>query len=135
MFLFSVLVFQPRGIWCLSSPNGDQTYTFYIGRQSLNHWATREVPSSCDNVYVFISNSSLTGLSCLMSVLLDYTSLETISDHWITIHWELNQCLTLRRIQENSKIMTRSFSRMNTVYTQDDVNRILLPNALIMQDR
>ena len=70
-----------------------------------------------------------------MSVLLDYTSLETISDHWITIHWELNQCLTLRRIQENSKIMTRSFSRMNTVYTQDDVNRILLPNALIMQDR
>ena len=44
LLLFHVLVFWPRGMWDLSSPTTDQTCTLCIGRQSLNHWTTREVP-------------------------------------------------------------------------------------------
>ena len=33
----------PHSAWDLSSPNRDQTPTSCIGRQSLNHWITREV--------------------------------------------------------------------------------------------
>ena len=31
-------------MWDLNSPTRDQTHTPCIGRQSLNHWTTREVP-------------------------------------------------------------------------------------------
>ena len=35
-----------RGTWDLSSPTRDWTHEFCIGKQSLNHWTTREVPGS-----------------------------------------------------------------------------------------
>ena len=41
------LVFWPRGMWDLSSLTRDQTCTPCIGRWSLNHWTTREVPRGC----------------------------------------------------------------------------------------
>ena len=44
LLLFYVLVFRPRGMWDLSSLTRDRTRTPCIGRQSLNHWTTREVP-------------------------------------------------------------------------------------------
>ena len=44
LLLFYVLVFWPRGMWGLTSLTRDQTHTPFIGRQSLNHWTTREVP-------------------------------------------------------------------------------------------
>ena len=44
LLLFYVLVFWPRGMWDLSSPTRDRTYTPCIGRRSLNHWTAREVP-------------------------------------------------------------------------------------------
>ena len=37
-------------MWDLSSLTRDQTHTLCIGRQSLNHWTSREVPA-----FVFIS--------------------------------------------------------------------------------
>ena len=46
-FFLSVLVFfffWPRVVWDLSFPTRDQTHTSCTGR-SLNHWATREVPT------------------------------------------------------------------------------------------
>ena len=43
LFLFYVLVFWPQGMWDLSSLTRDRTHTSCIGRQTLNHWATREV--------------------------------------------------------------------------------------------
>ena len=43
LLLFWVLVFWSWGIWDLSSQTRDQTHTPCIGRQSLNHWTTREV--------------------------------------------------------------------------------------------
>ena len=46
LFLFYVLVFWPRGLWHLSSLTRDRTHTPWIWRWSLNHWTTREVPSS-----------------------------------------------------------------------------------------
>ena len=44
LLLFYVLVFWPRGMWDLSSLTRDQTRTPCIGKQSPNHWTTREVP-------------------------------------------------------------------------------------------
>ena len=44
LFLLSVLVFWSPGMWDLGSPTKDQTCTPCIGRRSLNHWITREVP-------------------------------------------------------------------------------------------
>ena len=46
LLLFYVWSFWPQGIWDLSSPTRDPICTPYIGRRSLNHWTTREVPSS-----------------------------------------------------------------------------------------
>ena len=33
----------PCNMWDLPSATRDQTYVHHIGRQSLNHWTTREV--------------------------------------------------------------------------------------------
>ena len=44
ILFFQVLAFWPRGMWDLISPTRDQTHTSCTGRQSLNHWTTREVP-------------------------------------------------------------------------------------------
>ena len=44
LLLFYALVFWLRGTWDLSSPTRDGTRTACIGRRSLNHWTTREVP-------------------------------------------------------------------------------------------
>ena len=43
-FLFYFLVFWLQGMWDLSSLTRDWTHTPCIGRWSLNHWFTREVP-------------------------------------------------------------------------------------------
>ena len=37
-------------MWNPSSSIRDQTYTLYTGRQSLNHWTTREAPRPIFNV-------------------------------------------------------------------------------------
>ena len=43
LLLFYVLFFWPWGMWGLSSPTRDRTLTSCIGKQSLNHWVTREI--------------------------------------------------------------------------------------------
>ena len=45
-FCFMFWFFWPRGLWHLSSLTRDWTHTPCIWRWSLNHWTTREVPSS-----------------------------------------------------------------------------------------
>ena len=46
LVLFYVLVFWgPQAMWDLNSPTRGQTYPPCTGRQSLHHWATREVPA------------------------------------------------------------------------------------------
>ena len=44
LFLFYTLVFWLPGMWNLSFRTRDKTYTTHAGRQSLNHWTTREGP-------------------------------------------------------------------------------------------
>ena len=44
LFLFYFLVFWLQGMWDLSSLTRDWIRTPCIGRWSLNHWSTREVP-------------------------------------------------------------------------------------------
>ena len=46
LLLFYVLDFWLRGMWDLSSPTRDWTYAPCIERGSLNHWTTREVPTT-----------------------------------------------------------------------------------------
>ena len=46
LFLLYVLILWPRGMWDLSSLTRDRTCTPCIGKRSLNHWTTREVPKS-----------------------------------------------------------------------------------------
>ena len=41
---FMLLFFLPEGMWDLSSPTRDRTCIPCIGKQSLNHWTTSEVP-------------------------------------------------------------------------------------------
>ena len=48
-FCFMFSVFWLRGMWDLNSLTRDQTCTPCIGRQGLNHWTTREVPSDILN--------------------------------------------------------------------------------------
>ena len=43
--LFYALVFWPRGMWDLNSLTRDWTQIPCVGRWSVNHWTTREVPS------------------------------------------------------------------------------------------
>ena len=43
-FCFMFWFFWPRGMWDLSSLTRDWTCTSCIGRWSLSHWTTREVP-------------------------------------------------------------------------------------------
>ena len=38
-------VYLPQSMWDLSSPTRDQTCIPCIGRQRLNHWTARKVPS------------------------------------------------------------------------------------------
>ena len=44
LLLFSVLVFQPWGMWDFSSWTRDWTPAPCTGRQGLNHWTARTVP-------------------------------------------------------------------------------------------
>ena len=44
LLLLYVLDFWPGGTWDLSSSTKDQTHTLCIGRRSINHWSTMEVP-------------------------------------------------------------------------------------------
>ena len=55
------------GLWDLSSLTRDQTHTLCIGRQSLNHWTSREVPLF---VYTSLDSLGLHGYldSCLSSI-------------------------------------------------------------------
>ena len=58
LLLFHVLAFWPRGMWDLSSPTRGQTWTLCFGRQSLNHWTTREVLKPCYlNMYMLCAKS------------------------------------------------------------------------------
>ena len=55
VYLFNCFLFlaTPCGMWDLSSLTRLQTHIPCVGRQSLNHWTTREVPTVC--LYFFFS--------------------------------------------------------------------------------
>ena len=45
LLFFMFLVFWLWGMWDLGSPTRDGTFMPWVGRQTLNHWTTREVPT------------------------------------------------------------------------------------------
>ena len=52
-FCFLYLFFCPRGMWDLSSPTREWTFTPRIQRRSLNHWTTRRVPAHLVSIKSF----------------------------------------------------------------------------------
>ena len=46
--LFYVLVFWLQDMWDFNSLTRDQTCTPCVGKRSLNHWTTRDVPASIE---------------------------------------------------------------------------------------
>ena len=69
-----------EGIWDLSSPTRDQTCIPCIGRQILNHWTTREVPSM--RTFKKLSSNILSFLAWVyayVKIHLDNTSVLCIS--------------------------------------------------------
>ena len=70
LLLLYVLVFWPPGTWDLSSLTGDQTRSPCIGRQSLNHWTTREVRSRAFLLAAHLSIPLISYLGSLVSLLL-----------------------------------------------------------------
>ena len=81
LLLFHVLVFWPWGIWDLSSPTWDQTHTPCIGRRSLNHWTTREIPH-CYYWLIFIQNLlCVNAKNCLCVVLFSPVCILWIRDY------------------------------------------------------
>ena len=65
LLLFYVLGFLPRGMWALSSLTRDWICTSCIGRWSLNHWTTREVPAALQASLSIEFSSKNTGVgSC-----------------------------------------------------------------------
>ena len=56
LLLFYVLVFWPRGMWDLGSLTRNPTHTPCTGRESLNHWTTRKIPTYNFNLHVLSSH-------------------------------------------------------------------------------
>ena len=61
-------------MWDLSSLTRDQTHVLYIGRQILNHWTTREVPSSSfnngENIIGFLDGQGERGRGTMKVIML-----------------------------------------------------------------
>ena len=95
IFLFYVLVFRLRGIWDLSSLTRHRTHTPCMGKQSRNHWATREVTyffflinRLLQSLVIFFSFHilrSISTFSCMRTEILSVSS--------ATLHQSPEQCL------------------------------------------
>ena len=68
LLLFYALVPCPWGMWDLSSLTRDQTRTPCIGRWSLNHWTTREVPSSHSYNHIHVLRENVLTIYILLSL-------------------------------------------------------------------
>ena len=78
--LFYVLIFWPHSMWDLSSPTRGWTCTSCIGRWSLNHQTTREVPISMFWLYVLLTIEPFTELWYLLLILFfDFVGINTVS--------------------------------------------------------
>ena len=66
-FLLFCFAFWPWGMWHLSFPTRDGTHTPCNGRQSPNHWTTKEVPRTCS---WWISSSCLPAIFSFLSLLI-----------------------------------------------------------------
>ena len=69
MLLFHVLVFWLWSMWDLSFLTRNQTHTPCIGRRSLNHWTTGEIPIKIPFYSCDINRSRAEGLSSSTSAL------------------------------------------------------------------
>ena len=66
LLLFHIFIFGLQGMWDLSSRTRDRTHKSYIGKQILNHWATREVPLCTSHLsFSFLSQSWINAASVL----------------------------------------------------------------------
>ena len=139
-FFFYVLVFWPRGMWDLSSPTRDRTLTPCIGRQSLNHWTTREVPA----LLIFRSGKRL-GI-CLCPLLVWHSSGESAAGWSRAVpdppptptmdreraqrcSWALRKDISTRRLMSPDSYLLKVCS-----FSAFSVTAFLIPGVLYKQD-
>ena len=84
--------FWPWGMWDSSCPTRDQACTPCIGRQSLNHWTTKEVPSTRLLPWLSTSEGFLNGYHTLTFVKLFILCLHmaksrTRLSDWAELNW------------------------------------------------
>ena len=69
-YLFNLLqyclcfVFWPQDMWDFSSPTRDWTCIPCIGRWSLNHWSTKEIPTYFFWIYLFLIGHNCFTIFC-----------------------------------------------------------------------
>ena len=54
MFCSVLGFFWPWGMWDLNSLTRDQNHALWTGRQSFNHWTTKEVSSSSLSIEMYL---------------------------------------------------------------------------------
>ena len=105
LLLFFVLVFWPRGMWGLSSPTRVRTRTPCIGRRSLNHWTTREVP-------IFLPKAEMSTDSQDLNCKVQKHSSNYLKKEWISSHntpwksWDLIPGMIGYRTQKPNKTVS-----------------------------
>ena len=99
LLLFHVLFFWPGGMWDLGYLSRDQTRTPCIGRWSLNHWTSREVPILGDSSLYLMSlgNPSLTLIINSRAAVLG-NSYQALCVERSMASWEANHLFALVRV-------------------------------------
>ena len=106
-------MFWPQGRWGLSSPTRDWTGTPCVGRRSLNHWRTRQVPGVHHFVGISTSSTQKWTASATFSVFISsdcmYQSVQSLSrvrlfvTPWIAA---LQACLSITNSRSSLKLMS-----------------------------
>ena len=82
-----VLDFWPQGLWNVSSPTRDSTCTPWNGRQSLNHWLTREAPNLTFKIMRNLLEANLKNNQrmdlCLDINISQFSSVQSLSRVWL----------------------------------------------------
>ena len=82
-----VLDFWQHGLWNVSSPTRDSTCTPWIGRQSLNHWITREAPNLTFKIMRNLLEANLKNNQrmdlCLDINISQFSSVQSLSRVWL----------------------------------------------------
>ena len=109
-----IILAESQGMWNLSCPTRDWTHTSCLGRQSLNHWTTREAPL----LFYFewppnVFKSPLAGHRnrhvCMYAKLHHLLAAHLITEHLSRSIWQAHfQCIKHLLQTEKPRLLTRA---------------------------